>query len=302
MIISCCWIYAISKYGYPPSLKNTYRALKDMRDMGFRYMELEGFKTENTRCIFDHRFELKRFCDDLDIHLLNFSPILPELLAEDPDIRERGMDDFKRSLEIAEHIGAQSVQVDSFTPPLTFKSPKPYTGNTFEYDQVYEVEIDYEFSYPKFYDHLVEVFKQCAILAKAAGKKLIVEPRVGENIYSTDSFLRLYEHVAENNFGVVLDAAHLNAAKEILPYSVEKLGTHIFSVHAADNDGRSNVHLQVGKGTIDWEGVLVALKKHGFSGYIALDVANVPEIDQAYRNSRDYLQAAMDRQGIVCEY
>lgn len=283
-------------------MKDTYRALKDMRDMGFHYMELEGFKTENTKCMYENRFELRKFCDDLDIRLLNFSPILPDLFSQELVLAKQGMDDFKRSLEIAEAIGAQSVQIDSFTPPLVFIGEKPYSGDSFKYDESYAVEIDPAFCYAEYYDHMVCTFKKCAIMAQESGMRLIVEPRVGENIYSTDSFLRLYEHVGEENLGVVLDTAHLNAAKEILPYSVEKLGNRIFSVHAADNNGRSNAHLQLGSGNIDWDGILIALKKHGFSGYIALDIANVPDIDVAYIESLHYLITAMDKLGIRSKY
>ena len=34
MEISCCWIYAISKYGYPPRMADTYKVIKEMAGMG----------------------------------------------------------------------------------------------------------------------------------------------------------------------------------------------------------------------------------------------------------------------------
>ena len=302
MIISCCWIYAISRYGYPPSIQDTFRALRDMRQLGFRYMELEGVHTDNTRAVYENRKELKKFCDDSDITLLNFSPVLPDLFSNDKATAARGLDDFRLSLELADYFGAGSVQVDSFTPPFRFKGKKPYTGETFEYDQTYAIEIDDDFCYDAYYEHMVNIYRKTAELAADAGKLCIVEPRVGENIYSADSFLRLYDHVGNENLAVVLDVAHLNAAKEIIPYSVEKLGKHIRSVHAADNDSRSNVHLAVGEGNVDWDATLAALKKHDFSGYIALDVANIPNLDEGYLASRDYLEAVMKRLGIPCEY
>ena len=38
MKISCCWLYAISKYGYPPSIPDTYRAVEEMAALGFRHV------------------------------------------------------------------------------------------------------------------------------------------------------------------------------------------------------------------------------------------------------------------------
>lgn len=58
-----------------------------------------------------------------------------------------------------------------------------------------------------------------------------------------------------------INCCWLYAQKEILPLSIEKLGTRIYYLYVSDNDGRVNEHLGLGKGTIDWEGIFTALKK-----------------------------------------
>jgi sugar phosphate isomerase/epimerase len=78
---------------------------------------------------------------------------------------------------------------------------------------------------------------------------------------------------------------------------VEKLGKRIFYVHVSDNDGRTNEHLALGKGTIDWEGVFTALRKHGYDGYIAIDIGNVPDIEKAYIESRQFLEQMSAQMG-----
>jgi sugar phosphate isomerase/epimerase len=136
---------------------------------------------------------------------------------------------------------------------------------------------------------MVESFSFMTQEAKKVGLRFCVEPRVGELLSNTDAILRMMDTVNDDNFGAVLDTAHLNAQKEILPLSVEKLGKRIFYVHAADNDGMVNDHLATGRGTVDWEGVFQGLKKHGFSGYLAVDVGLVPDIDAQYRESLEFL-------------
>ena len=96
--------------------------------------------------------------------------------------------------------------------------------------------------------------------------------------------------VQDENLGAVLDTAHLHAQKEILPLSVEKLGHRIVYVHAADNDSKTNEHLALGAGTVDWEGLINALRKFGFDGYIALDMGQVPEPDRDYAESKVFLE------------
>ena len=134
--------------------------------------------------------------------------------------------------------------------------------------------------------------------AKQAGLRFCVEPRVGELLSNTDAILRMMDAVGDGNFGAVLDTAHLNAQKEILALSVEKLGNRIFYVHAADNDGRVNDHLAAGRGTVDWDGVFQGLYKHGFSGYVAVDVGMVPDIDDQYRESLEFLTKMAEKHGL----
>ena len=134
--------------------------------------------------------------------------------------------------------------------------------------------------------------------AKKARLRFCVEPRVGELLSNTDAILRMMDAVRNENFGAVLDTAHLNAQKEILALSVEKLGKRIFYVHAADNDGRTNDHVATGRGTVDWDGVFQGLKKHRFSGYLAIDVGMVPDLDVQYRESFEYLKRMAAKYGL----
>ncbi|HON72593.1 MAG TPA: sugar phosphate isomerase/epimerase family protein, partial [bacterium] len=152
------------------------------------------------------------------------------------------------------------------------------------------VKIDPDFSWEKLWDVLVNSFRFASETAKEAGLKFCLEPRVGEIISNTDAILRLMDHVKSDNFGAVLDTGHQNAQKEILPLSVEKLGNRIFYLHVSDNDGKINEHLPLGKGNIDWEGIFLALKKHNYQGYVAIDIGNVPDIEKAYMDSKRFLE------------
>ena len=290
MKISCCWLYAITKYGYPPSIENTFRVLKEMKDLGFQNVELEGVRRENLMAVYEKRHELKKFCDDEGLKVINFCPVLPGSVSLNKKERKESWDLFKRAIEIARLFGCATIQGDSFTPPLKFRGESPYK-ESISYGKHFTVEIDPKFKWPKQWDALVETFAFFTKQAKKAKLKFCVEPRVGELLSNTDSILRMMDEVGDDNFGAVLDTAHLNAQKEILALSVEKLGRRIFFVHAADNDGRVNDHVAAGRGTGDWDGVFQGLKKHKFSGYVAIDVGMVPDIDDQYRESLAFLKA-----------
>ncbi len=145
---------------------------------------------------------------------------------------------------------------------------------------------------------MVQSFSFFTTAAKKAGLRFCVEPRVGELLSNTDAILRMMDAVGDPNFGAVLDTAHLNAQKEILALSVEKLGKRIFYVHAADNDGRVNDHVATGRGTVDWDGVFQGLKKHGFAGYVAVDVGMVSDLEAQYRESFGFLSQIAKKYGL----
>jgi len=298
--LNLCWLYAISKYGYPPSIEDTFRVIEEAASLGFHYMEMEGVREKNMKEVYQHKKAIKDACESHGIKIMNFCPILPELVSLDAKERQKGLELYEMGLEIASFFGAELVQIDSFTPPLKFRGNQPYK-ESIDYGLDLKVEIDPDFDWNEQWDVLVEIFAKASELAKEAGLKLCVEPRVGEMISNTDSALRLLDHVQSENLGVVLDTAHQHAQKEILPLSVEKLKDKIFYLHVADNDGKVNEHLAPGEGNIDWEGIFLTLKKHGFDGYVGIDVGQVPNLEEAILKSKAYLKNLCDRLQIQLE-
>jgi sugar phosphate isomerase/epimerase len=297
MKISCCWLYAISKYGYPPSLPDTYRALEEMGALGFTHVELEGVREENLRAVYAERKALKERCDALGLTIVNFCPVLPDLVHPQKARRAQTLDLFKLAVEAATFFGCETIQTDSYLPPLEFVGDAPYT-DAIRYGKRFQVKVDPAFRWDHLWGWLADSIGACADEADRAGLKFCLEPRVGEIVSNTDALLRLMDAVDNDNFGAVLDTGHQHAQKEILPLSIEKLGSRVFYLHVSDNDGQTNQHLALGRGTVDWDGVFLALKKHGFSGYVAVDVGDVPDLDAQYRESKEFLEGLAARLGV----
>lgn len=297
MNISCCWLYAISKYGYPPSLPDTHRALGDMAALGFTCVELEGVGEENLRAVHGERKALKQRCDDLGLRVVNFCPVLPELVHSEKARRVHALELFKVAVETATFFGCQTIQTDSYTPPLEFVGDAPYR-EAISFGKRFQVKVDPAFRWNDLWEWLTDSIGACADEAGRADLKFCLEPRVGEIISNTDALLRLMDAVDNDDFGAVLDTGHQHAQKEILPLSVEKLGGRVHYLHVSDNDGQTNQHLALGRGTVDWDGVFMALRKHNFSGYVAVDVGHVPDLDDQVRESKAFLEQLAARLGV----
>ncbi len=297
MKISCCWLYAISKYGYPPSLPDTHRALEDMTALGFTSVELEGVREENLRAIHGEQKALKQHCKDLGLRVVNFCPVLPELVHPEKARRVLALDLFKLAVETATFFGCETIQTDSYIPPLEFVGDIPY-GKGINFGKRFQVKVDPAFRWNDVWGWLTDSIGACADEAERADLKFCLEPRVGEIVSNTDALLRLMDAVENDNFGAILDTGHQHAQKEILPLSIEKLGDRVHYLHVSDNDAQTNQHLAVGRGTVDWDGVFMALKKHGFSGYVAVDVGGVPDLDAQVRESKVFLEQLATRLGV----
>jgi len=298
MKIGSCWLYAISKYGYPPELKDAYRSIEEMANLGFKYIELEGVKEKNLLEIERNKENFKKLCDRLGLKIVNFCPVIPDLVSLDEEKRHKALELFKIGIGLANYFGCELIQTDSYVPALTFLGDRPY-GEMVDFNRHFKVFVDPNFSWTKQWNVLVDSIKKCTSLARDAALRLCLEPRVGEMISNTDALLRLMDAVGNENLGAVFDTAHLYAQKEILPLSIEKLAKKIFYLHVADNSGLSNEHLGLGRGTIDWENVFAALVKNKFDGCVAIDVGRIPNIDEEMRNSKKFLEDLLSKMNIM---
>jgi len=299
-VVNLAWLYAITKYGYPPGISQVFSALEDARRLGFRFIELEAYKEGNLAELEENRREILERAESLGISIVNFAGIFPELLSPEEPARERGFALLRRAAELASFFGSAMLQTDTFTPPVRFVGQAPYTGSI-AFGVSYRVEIDPAFSWRAFWGRLVDTYRRASRIALDAGLKFVIEPRIGETISNSDAMLRLIDDVGMDNFGAVLDTGHLHAAKELLPLSVEKLGERIMYVHASDNDGRDNLHLPPGEGTVDWEGVFRGLRKFGFRGPIAVDVGGrevLSRLDEAVLKSREFVEEMAAKHGL----
>ena len=96
MKISCCWMYAIGKYGFPPQLHQMVQAIQDMADLGFEHVELEGVGFQNLRQVIDNRERLKEAVHQAGVQVVDFAPLLPEVISLDENVRRRAAHPIER--------------------------------------------------------------------------------------------------------------------------------------------------------------------------------------------------------------
>ncbi len=280
------YIYTIFRYGYPPRVEDDLKALREIRDMGFHWLEMEGLGQEHTRAVWESRDVLRASLRENGIAMHNFCAVDPELVSVDPGVRFAALVRFQRSVELAKCLGADTVHLASYAPPVEYVGMAPYRlDQDYAFGDTFQLRVPPGFQWEAVWSALVDSCRHCADIARLQGLSVIMEPRVGEVVCSVDSMLRLIKDVDRPNFLANFDTAHFSAQRENVVLALHKLRGRFAKIHVADNVPSSADHLAVGRGTIDWEGFLATLHGMGFDGVLSLDLGGGPDIVANYRES-----------------
>jgi sugar phosphate isomerase/epimerase len=301
--IGITYLYTILTYGYPPAIEDDFKALADIQEMGFHYLEMEGLGREHTQSLWGRRAEFKQRLADHGVHVHNFCAVDPDLVSLDDATRRAAYERFKQSAELGAYLGTETLHLASYAPPVSYKGKHPYSlGEKYEFGDTYNISIPDGFSWDRVWSTIVGSCRTAAQIAETHGLTVIMEPRVGEVICSVDSMLRLINDVAMPNFKANFDTAHFCAQRENIPLALTKLQGKYANMHVADNNPISTDHLPIGEGVIDWDEVFRLLRLQGYDGYLGLDLGNRPTLRDDLRRSRDTLCAVAARQGITIKY
>lgn len=72
--------------------------------------------------------------------------------------------------------------------------------------------------------------------------------------------------------GICLDVGHAHLVGDAME-AVETCSGHIVTTHLHDNGGQRDDHLVPGRGTIDWDGTMMAFQKVGYDGALVFELA-----------------------------
>lgn len=289
MKIACCWMFAIGKYGFPPTLKQMLVAIHEMAAMGFEYIELEAVGFDNLAEEVKQVDSLAEACKAEGVAVSDYAVVMPELVSVEKKIQARAFDAFAQGAEIAARLGSPFIWTDSYAPPVEFMSGTRLSDQVV-FGQRYSIRVPDGFSWDRYWEHFVRAMSRCTAIAKAHGLTLLIEPRVGEVTSTSDGLIRLAQAVNDDHLGVIFDTAHLNAQKELLPVSVHKLAHLIRYVHAADNDGRDDHHYPIGRGSIDWPELIRNLRAIGFDGIYAVDLEKSDDLEGDFLETKRALE------------
>jgi len=221
------------------------------------------------------RARFRRFVAFLDRLRAQYHPTLSVHLpitdvnpaSENRAVRRLALRQFRDVIRFAGDLGAKLVLMHpGYIGPIDL----PPRGEP-SFDQA-RLEADRIKS--RVWPYLLDAVHFCNELAKGHGMTLVVENVVGASdlISTPDEHARLLDEVNDDNVYAVLDVGHAERAGFGWRPFWERLGLRIRHLHLTDNDGIADRHWPLGRGLIDFPGLMGAVTASGYSGALVMEM------------------------------
>jgi len=241
--------------------------LKEISKLGFDYLELTMDAPQaHYRMIQQQREDLLRALDHYKMGLICHLPTFVSTADLTDSLRETSLNEVLESLKVAAGLRPLKVVLH----------PSHIAGlSVFVMDQAREYAL-------KSLDAIVE-------RADNLGLCLCLEnmfPR-SRSLVDPEDFVEIFGRFPTLKLTLDTGHAHIRGGGRKKPLDfIEMFSDRIAHIHANDNLGNEDSHLPIGAGTIDFQGIIRALKGIGYDGTVTFEV---------FSSDRDYVRISRDK-------
>ena len=252
--------------------------IRRIAKLGFKAVELIAWTRQDldeyyTPSTIKH---LRTILDGEGLELSEFVSTPQGLSSPDQSVRDQAVEHFKKLVDVGVELGTKIVNSVSHHP---FDLKFPHL-TVLPHVQKFMVDIPSGLDWDQNWQDYVEAMRRCVQFCEDAGVKFALEAHPHRYMANAASMLRLIDHIPSAALGMNLDPSHLFPCGDIPHVVIYQLGKRIFHCHFSDNDGLTNVHWRPGKGKVDWEAVMKALKDVGYNGVISIELEDVPGVSR----------------------
>jgi sugar phosphate isomerase/epimerase len=239
-----------------------YRGVAITPDVG----ELDPLR-RNTECV----DEISKRARDLDLALVVETGARfvldprrkhrPSLLEDSARDRERRIDFYRASIELANGLGAPIVSIWSGA------APTPGAGDA------HDRRPD---SVEPLWERLAKSLVPVLDYAEAANVRIAFEPEPGMFVERPSGYLELVRRLGDRGaeLGLTLDVGHLLVTGDVpVGERIRALAPHLLHVHLDDVRGRVHEHRMFGEGDLDLGETLASLRAIDFRGMAAVELS-----------------------------
>jgi L-ribulose-5-phosphate 3-epimerase len=173
----------------------------------------------------------------------------PTLLSSASHEREKRFDFLRRSIEVADRLGADAVSFWSGTALDSTSDAECWT-------------------------RLVDGCRRLCDVAEKQNVRLAFEPEPGMFIDTMAKFAELHRRVDHPRFGLTLDVGHLHCRGELpIGEHIHRWKDWLWNVHIEDMRRGVHDHLMFGEGEMDFPPIFGALREIGYVGGVHVELS-----------------------------
>ncbi|PZR26615.1 MAG: xylose isomerase [Citrobacter freundii] len=296
--ITCAYLYPITLYGYPPDIRQTVDHIREMAEMGFSSIELEGIGAGNIAYLYHHQDEIGEALHKYDLALPVLCLVLPQLGSTDASLRRKSLELFEMGCKVAQKLGAAGVLDNGPLQPFEYPVDAPIQRHYTD-ELLNQLQLPAGFEWKAFQQDICQTFKKACDIAAAHHLVYHLHPCEGSLITTADSFINFANDVNKPNLFFNMDTANQFFFRDNLPLSLLRLADKISYIHISDNRGSKVEHLAAGDGSIHWDSFFAALKAVNYQGDFGIDVggaeSGIEDLREAYLRSASWLQDQLNK-------
>lgn len=213
----------------------------------------------------------------------------PNLMDPSAKGRERRVDHYRRSIDLAADLGAGVVSI--------------WSGAAYEHVSGDAPDADPAATEP-LWERLTAAIVPVLDHARARGVRIGFEPEPGMFVERPAGYLELARRLGPRSgeLGLTLDLGHLVVTGDMPAASlVRRLRSHLIHVHLDDARAGVHEHLQLGSGELDLADALSALKEVGYSGMAAVELSrDSHRAPEAAKTALERIRAALPNAARTC--
>ncbi len=294
--IVACYLYPITKYGYPPDAKETPVHIDEFMKLGFSSIELEGIREQHLMKVYEMKEQILSHLRKYDLKVPFFCVVLPGLSSPDEAERIRNLELFEKGCEVASYLGAVGVIDNAPLPPYQFPADIPIVRHYHE-ETILQASFPQDLSWNTYWGQLTKTYGEACDIASRFDLSYQMHPALGVLSATTDAFLHFHEAVGRDNLRFNFDTANQYFLKDNLQLALHRLAEYIDYIHISDNRGSKVEHLAIGDGAIRWDDFFETVDKIGFKGHFGIDIggaeSSVPDLDKAYKEAADFIEGKL---------
>ncbi|MEW6238806.1 MAG: sugar phosphate isomerase/epimerase [Candidatus Omnitrophota bacterium] len=223
-----------------------------------------------------------------------FQSAVENLSNLDADKRNRSLDVFEEGCKIAAKLNAPYINI---VAPWAreLSGPREYLPRYFavgknDAQRKYHIDIADGFDWDAVWTTFVRTIKEAVERAQSHGVEFTLENHTHTLVHDATAFLKLWDEVKSPALGMNLDIGWIQLQREYPPFAIHKVKHHLRHVHIRDIDAQGLIFVGIGEGVMDYPGVVEALKKIGYTGFLSFEQDGVPDMNATIRNGKAILE------------